>query len=236
MVFFIWEAKIVNGRHLCKWLSSKQMILAETVLALHLCLASGLANVPSRLDSVVPFWCLRYVRGSAGETGLVTWHAYGKKSTAFIQQCTRDILCILSSVSTPFVPYTLLESTTGNTCVSDAVGYLLIMTVGSGETATKIKKSTLLRTLPSVCLLLIPFSDWNITSVSLIFIASPKRLVATDSESVNLYRSSSKWAPIASAYRSQNKWVSDSSSPSGVVYWRYLHLSCLWSGCLDLSL
>ena len=83
------------------------------------------------------------VGSSASETDLEASHAYDKESTTLIHTAMQSglLLCIRrtsSPVSSPFIPYSLLESTIVNTHLGDAVGYLLIETVGREETAIKI--------------------------------------------------------------------------------------------------
>ena len=82
-------------------------ISAETVLAVHLYLASELAKLPWRLRLCCTIWCLGYVGGSAGEIDLAAWHAYSKESTTCIHTAIqrRLLLCILrtsSPTSSPF--------------------------------------------------------------------------------------------------------------------------------------
>ena len=59
-----------------------------------------------------------------------------------MQQCSQDycsVHCALRlQFRAPFVPYSLVESAIGRTCLSDAVGHLSIEIVGIAEAATKV--------------------------------------------------------------------------------------------------
>ena len=59
-----------------------------------------------------------------------------------MQQCSQDYCsayCALRlQFRAPFVPYSLVASAIGRTCLSDAVGHLSIEIVGRAEAATKV--------------------------------------------------------------------------------------------------
>ena len=61
---------------------------------------------------------------------------------ATIQQCSQDycsVYCTLRlQFRAPFIPYSLVESAIGRTCLSNAVGHLSIEIVERAEAATKI--------------------------------------------------------------------------------------------------
>ena len=66
----------------------------------------------------------------------------GSPGLAIIKQCSQDycsLYCALRlQFQAPFVPYSLVESAIGRTCLSDTVGHLSIEIVGKGEVATKV--------------------------------------------------------------------------------------------------